>query len=450
MASIKAGAAERRERWKQLSETVSASQKHRNSGQAWLLASGLGLFLAVVLHIEIGILGAKPPNSISFTSSRLTKQMELTSDHAMGLLGLLATIVVALVFSRGTFDPTAVDSGAEAFQRIRLSTVAIGLGALAMAVGYLHASTLVMQSGDEPANWLMIVLVFGAASAITFVAVQTQPKSDELAVTASIEIPILKERHELLTEDQLERWGDGAEPTIVKSPWDVVIGIFIIFAFFTAAILVGLKQLAPAYSEPYTLWLQLMIVAVAMCWISSAIFWDTRWVGAYAGTALTAATGVVLTYAGTILWIATQQDMAGYGDSFEHLILSAVIVFPVTFGLLWPFMLARYPITPRRRKFVIIMSYPVHVARQRYLYSQCRARERVISIRKKQEFAHQKTAADASVNVSAPENSDPDFADNQNGCDQSLAEQRSGPFSILIPFLRSCLDRAENKMMKKN
>ncbi|WP_139194932.1 hypothetical protein [Arthrobacter sp. UCD-GKA] len=441
---------QRRKRWKQLRAEATSTQHRVHPITAWLWTSLLGLVFAVSLFLVTGTFVFHQSENPADTVDRIAEQLHLTSDNAIGLLALLATIVVALAFSRDRFDPNALDSTSLALQRIRSAGVATALGASATAIGAFHSITYFRPKGGEPVNLIMVVLVLAIAQVIAFVAIQTQPTTDELALAAAHELPRYREQHKLLSADQKDRWGILVNLKVNKNSLGLAIAILTLLILITFVVIPGIILLiSPELMDLYGLWLVLMFVAITFCALISDIFWATLWVWIPSVFSLAAAIVVVTTYAWIAVDIATQPEIIGQDISSEKVTFSLVVAFFLTFGLLWPLMLVCYPASPGWRKAVMVFSYPIHVMRHRQLFSSSRVRRRAIAERRKRELSVTEPLVSGTSRTVRRDETSQGIAVRQNVCDHHpLTGRSSSQLAVVIARLRSGLDWVENKTGK--
>lgn len=287
----------------------------------------------------------------------------------MGVLGVLATVVIALVFSQGRFiDPT---SGMleQAQVKKRFSAVAFFLGttanilAMLFAVGHIGDQS---SASDMPSRILMAFSVVAIGLSISFAAIQNPLRKHESDYLAAAELPLRKVRHESLQADHLVRWHSTNSTKVFPTPswWQIIGALFVglampvlvtvAFTLVTVLMYPDQDQVSVPASSTAALGVLLATIPATLMFATAGTYRKWIWL-------LPQRLGVVVLASGLALFIVLGIV---WPDDSALIALLAVEFFL----LLWPFAMWCYPNNRELRWLVIVTGWPIHVFRQYALH----------------------------------------------------------------------------------
>lgn len=327
---------------------------------------------------------AAPPGSEASSPQSTTPGLytfpSLEPGLVLGVLGVAATVVVAITFGQRPADRHSLDAVEQARSRLRF---ALASSAIAIAVTALTVVFAVAYISDErleasPSSRLAVaVVVFALGQAITFAATHAPILRDDSAMVEAHDLPKIQALHQHLDLDLQIRWYGGNNPDPRQRPSAGRIFLALCTLHIATVLTMGVMimvigSMYPNETDVSVLAGSTVLLGLSLC-IGPAFFMQVavdsfqRWMWLLSHRLALAL--LVVTGAGAVALAVSFPDDA----------MVAALMWAGAAFLLWPFAVWCYPRNRVARALVIASGWPVHVLRQHALYEGHRKRHRALA-----------------------------------------------------------------------
>lgn len=184
--------------------------------QQWILLLVVSVIVSAGLLIGADIFSAfsSEESQIILNWETLRPNATIGTSAALGAFGVLATVTVALVFTRQDSTLTADQALKRIEQKNQLINVSMAIGLLASSISLIYAwgqlASFQSSTSGNPSLW-EVATVMAAGQAIAIASVFSETSRGDQVLLAKVRLPRLKTRHQLISDKWQARWKQDAK-----------------------------------------------------------------------------------------------------------------------------------------------------------------------------------------------------------------------------------------------